>query len=134
LPAAVSAAARAAATIAAFADSFTMSLIVDLLFGIARFADAFVSVGVRLFAVDEFTRFTRDLDLDRLDFAGADFAFVRFAGFLMLLSVSIPSFLIHAHCGGRHQWMSRMSNHAANKNPPTPATTTNTDPSTPAIT
>jgi hypothetical protein len=134
LPAAVSAAARAAATIAAFADSFTMSLMVDLLFGIARFADAFVSVGVRLFAVDEFTRFTRDLDLDRLDFAGADFAFVRFAGFLMLLSVSIPSFLIHAHCGGRHQWMSRMSNHAANKNPPTPATTTNTDPSTPAIT
>jgi hypothetical protein len=132
LPAAVSAAARAAATIAAFADSFTMSLIFDLLFGIARFADAFVSVGIRLFAVDEFTRFTRDLDLDRLDFA-ADFAFVRFAGFLMLLSVSIPSFLLHAHCGG-HQWMSRMSNHAANKNPPAPATATKTDPSARAIT
>jgi hypothetical protein len=90
-PAAVSAAARAAATIAAFADSFTTFLIFDLLFGIARLADAFVfvSLGVRLFDLD-FVRLTEDLDLARLDLAAADFRFVRFAGFLMLLSIPVP--------------------------------------------
>jgi hypothetical protein len=88
-PAAVSAAARAAATIAAFADSFTTFLSFDLLFGIARLADAFVSLGVRIFDLD-FVRLTGDLDLARLDLAAADFRFVRFAGFLMRLSIPVP--------------------------------------------
>jgi hypothetical protein len=87
-PAAVSAAARAAATIAAFADSFTTFLIFDLLFGIAGLADAFVSLRVRLFDLD-FVRLAGDLDLARLDLA-ADFALVRFAGFLMPLSIPVP--------------------------------------------
>jgi hypothetical protein len=63
-------------------------LIFDLLFGIARLADAFVSLRVRLFDLD-FVRRTGDLDLARLDLA-TDFALVRFAGFLMLLSIPVP--------------------------------------------